>query len=82
MDTLTPTKTIRRVCLANPFLTFPQEEVEQSIPERFEQQVQRYPQRTAVKTRNHELTYTALNELWDGEARSQLADGRLVNPSE
>ena len=34
---------------------------EQSIPERFEQQVLWYPDRLAVKTRSQQLTYQELN---------------------
>ena len=43
------------------FALFPKEAVQQSIPDRFEQQVRRYPQRLAVKTGEHALTYEALN---------------------
>ena len=46
----------------NDFIEFRQEDVEQSIPDRFQQQVDKYPQRLAVKTRTHELTYDALNK--------------------
>jgi non-ribosomal peptide synthetase component F len=48
---------------------FPKEEIEQSIPARFEQQVRRYPKRLAVKTRSHALTYEALNR-----AANQVTD--------
>src|SRR5580765_5516694 len=43
------------------FVEFPKEEVEQSIPERFEKIVQMYPERLAVKTRTEILTYAELN---------------------
>ena len=43
------------------FVEFPMEEVEQSIPERFEKIVQMYPERLAVKTRTEILTYAELN---------------------
>jgi non-ribosomal peptide synthetase component F len=52
-------------CCVHPshtFVEFCKEEIEQSIPERFEQQVRRYPDRIAVKTRSQELTYEALNQ--------------------
>jgi amino acid adenylation domain-containing protein len=39
------------------FIEFKKEEVEQSIPERFEQMVDLYPDRLAVKTKNHTFTY-------------------------
>src|SRR5712692_1074509 len=40
---------------------------------RFEQQVRRYPDRLAVKTRYHELTYEALNAAANRVARTILA---------
>ena len=43
------------------FVEFGRDQIEQSIPARFEQQVDRYPSRLAVKTRRHEWTYAALN---------------------
>ena len=44
-----------------PFTAFRKEEIEQSIPERFEDQVRRHSQRLAIKTKEHELTYYELN---------------------
>jgi amino acid adenylation domain-containing protein len=38
-------------------------DTEQSVSERFEQQVQRYPRRLAVKTCNQQVTYDELNRL-------------------
>ena len=46
----------------NPFIEFKKDDVEQSIPARFEQMVEKYPDRLAVKDNNHELTYKALNQ--------------------
>ena len=43
------------------FIEFKKEEIEQSIPDRFEEQVRKNPQRLAVKTRLQELTYDELN---------------------
>jgi amino acid adenylation domain-containing protein len=43
------------------FEEFRKEEIEQSIPERFEQQVKRHGDRLAVKTPNHQLSYEELN---------------------
>jgi amino acid adenylation domain-containing protein len=54
------------------FVPFLREDVEQSIPERFEKQVARYPHHVAVKTRNKQLTYTNLNQ-----AANQLAQAIL-----
>ena len=39
------------------FVQFRREEIEQSMPDRFEDQVRRYPDRLAVKAGNHQLTY-------------------------
>src|ERR687893_1656246 len=63
----------RRVHLTNAFIRFEEEETEQSIPQRFEQQVGRYPDRLAVKTRSHQLTYAALNKVANRVARALLA---------
>jgi amino acid adenylation domain-containing protein len=57
-------QSIRNKCFhpEGEFILFKMEEVEQSISERFENTVRRYPNRAAVKTRNLELTYNELNE--------------------
>jgi amino acid adenylation domain-containing protein len=47
----------------NSFGVFPLEAVEQSLAERFEHQVQRYPEHIAVKSRLQSLTYAELNRL-------------------
>jgi amino acid adenylation domain-containing protein len=44
------------------FVEFPIEDVERSIPERFERIVRQYPDRIAVKTRDHQCTYDELNK--------------------
>ena len=54
------------------FVEFPKEEVEQSIPERFEKIVRLYPQRAAAKTRDHSFTYAALNQKANRIARAIL----------
>jgi amino acid adenylation domain-containing protein len=46
----------------NSFLSFAKPEIEQSIPDRFEQQVAKYPRRIAVRTMNRTLSYGELNE--------------------
>jgi amino acid adenylation domain-containing protein len=56
----------------NPFVEFKQEEIEQSIPARFEQQVKQHPQNVALKTRNHEWTYETLNRLANQVAQAIL----------
>jgi amino acid adenylation domain-containing protein len=45
------------------FKEFEKQDIEQSIIERFEQQVDRYPDRLAIKTENYKLTYGMLNNL-------------------
>jgi amino acid adenylation domain-containing protein len=44
------------------FEEFAKEEVEQSIPDRFEKIVKLYPDRVAIKEREQAVTYTELNE--------------------
>jgi amino acid adenylation domain-containing protein len=43
------------------FVEFPKEEIEQSIPERFERIVSKYPDRIAIKSGEKTLSYTQLN---------------------
>jgi len=43
------------------FIEFERGETEQSISDRFEKQVERFPDSLAIKTRNHRLTYRELN---------------------
>src|SRR5205807_305911 len=62
----------RRTGPTNPFLEFRKEKIEQSIPERFEQQVRRYPDRLAAKTRSEEIRYEALNAAANRVARAIL----------
>lgn len=54
---------IRAKCIhpTGTFLPFGLPAVDQSIPDRFEQQVSRYPDRLAVRTRHHAFTYAELN---------------------
>jgi len=48
---------------ANTFTTFARHEIEQSIPDRFESQVRKYPGHIAVKSRIHEWSYEELNRF-------------------
>jgi amino acid adenylation domain-containing protein len=57
------------------FEEFKGEEVEQSIPARFESIARRYPDRLAVKTEVHELSYQELNERANRLARTILDTG-------
>ncbi|MFY9550790.1 MAG: amino acid adenylation domain-containing protein [Thermoanaerobaculia bacterium] len=59
-----------RVGPSNPFLEFRKEEIEQSITERFEQQVRRYSSRIAVRTATHSWTYERLAHENDRVARA------------
>jgi amino acid adenylation domain-containing protein len=57
----------------NPFIEFKKEDVEQSIPARFEQMVKMYPDRMAVKAKGHEMTYRELNRAANQVAHEILA---------
>ncbi|WP_071191495.1 non-ribosomal peptide synthetase [Trichormus sp. NMC-1] len=48
-------------CPTNSFNEFPKQEIEQSIPARFEEQVKKYPHKIAIHTKNHQWTYQELN---------------------
>lgn len=63
---------IRAKCIhpSGTFIAFKQEEIEQSIPARFEQQVLTNPDRIAIKTRYSTLTYSALNQEANRIARA------------
>ena len=65
--------TRRRVHPTNPFTPIAIHEVEQSVPQRFEAQVSRYPDRLAVKTREHAWTYARLNQEANRLAHAILA---------
>lgn len=56
------------------FVEFPKEEIEQSIPERFEKIVRQFPDRVAVKTRNSTQTYDELNKAANRIARAILTE--------
>jgi amino acid adenylation domain-containing protein len=55
------------------FVEFKKDEVEQSIPERFEKIVQMYPDRIAVASTELRFTYTELNQVANRVARAILA---------
>ena len=63
----------RKIVPANPFVPFERTEIEQSIAERFEKQVAKYPERMAVKSRSCRLTYDELNRAANRVARAILA---------
>jgi amino acid adenylation domain-containing protein len=57
----------------NDFSEFRREEIEQSIAERFVQQVEKYPKRIAIKSKNHQWTYAELSIAVAGIAQSLLS---------
>jgi non-ribosomal peptide synthetase component F len=68
-------ESIRAECFhpSGTFVEFKQEEIEQSIPGRFEKIVRLHPGRMAVKARASSLTYAALNQ-----AANQIAHAILI----
>lgn len=58
----------------HPVEAFPREALAGSIPDRFEAIVRRYPDRLAVKTGPHALTYDALNQTANRLANLLLAE--------
>ena len=55
------------------FVRFEKEEIEQSIPERFEKIVRKYPDRIAVKTGSERVTYSQLNTMANRIAHAIVA---------
>ena len=55
------------------FIEFKKEEIEQSIPDRFEAQVRRNPDHLALKARDHAMTYDELNRAANRVAHAILA---------
>ena len=55
------------------FVEFAKEEIEQSIPERFEEIVRKFANRVAVKTSSSAVTYEELNARANGVAQALLA---------
>ncbi len=68
-------KAMRAKCFhpSGSFVEFNKEEIEQSVPKRFEKTVQTYPNRLAVKTENDPFTYAQLNR-----AANQIANALLA----
>ncbi|MGH9893977.1 MAG: AMP-binding protein, partial [bacterium] len=71
-------RAIRAKCFhpSGTFVDFKREEIEQSIPSRFEKIVAQYPDRIAVKTRTSTRTYDALNRAANWVAHAVLANTR------
>ncbi|MEG5094021.1 amino acid adenylation domain-containing protein [Microcoleus sp. B13-B4] len=49
------------VCPSNPFIEFRKQDIEQSIPARFQEQFRKNPHNIAVHTKNYHWTYSELN---------------------
>src|SRR5262245_37864150 len=64
---------MQRVQLTTPFTPSPREDVERSVPARFEHIVRLYPQRLAIKTSTHAITYAVLNQMANSVAHAILA---------
>jgi len=64
-----------RVRPANEFIEFRKEEIEQSISARFARQVEQYPNRLAVNSKNYKWTYEDLNTAVNRIAQSILGLG-------
>jgi len=57
----------------NRFVEFDKRDIEQSIPERFEQLVEKYPKNIAIKTENDKWTYEELNKTANKATKRILA---------
>jgi acyl carrier protein len=68
-------RAIRAKCFhpSGDFVEFKKEEIEQSIPERFEKIVRVFPDHMAVKSKNQTLTYGQLNKAANQVANAVLA---------
>jgi amino acid adenylation domain-containing protein len=62
-----------------PFNRFELVDIEQSVPDRFEQQVRKYPHQLAIKTPTEALTYSELNQIANRIART-IVDQRGSEP--
>lgn len=67
--------------MTNNFIKFEKEEINQSIPDRFERQVLKYPDRIALRTGKNQLSYAELNRGANGVARLVISlDGEKAEP--
>jgi acyl-CoA synthetase (AMP-forming)/AMP-acid ligase II len=58
--------------MSKEFQRFPEQETAQTIPQRFSQQVARFPDSTAVRTLSHSLSYLDLDRLSNQVANAVL----------
>ena len=76
LDNLPPEQEAIRAKCFHPngtFVEFKDEETEQFVPDRFQQQVHKFPLRLAVETRSHQFTYDELNKASNRLAHAILA---------
>ena len=75
---------IRAKCVhpSGVFVEFKKGEIEQSIPERFEQIVAKHPDLIAVKTKADALTYAELNQAANRVAHAILDQSELRRPDQ
>jgi non-ribosomal peptide synthetase component F len=75
---------IRAKCFhpSGAFVKISKDEIEQSIPDRFEKIVARYPDRIAVKTKADALTYAELNQAANRVAHAILDQSELRRPDQ
>jgi non-ribosomal peptide synthetase component F len=74
---LTPGQTALRAKCFHPtgtFIEFKPEEIDQSISDRFEDQVRKHSNRLAVKSGHNEFTYAELNQAANRIAHAILAE--------
>jgi len=74
------TTSTRRVSPANPFVAFPRDALEQSLANRFEEQVAANPSRLALHTKTSSLTYAQLNQAANGIAYRLLKQNADKDP--
>jgi amino acid adenylation domain-containing protein len=75
-DEMTSDSSARSKCFhpSGRFVAFEKHEIEQSIPQRFEEIVHRHPDRLAVKTKKHSFTFSELNSTANRLAQTILAE--------
>ena len=75
-------RAIRGKCFhpSGTFVEFSKEEVEQSIPERFEKAVRKFPNRIAIKTKDRGFNYDELNKSANRMAHEILNECGKSNP--
>jgi tyrocidine synthetase-3 len=69
-----------RVAPTNPYDEFPKQAIYQSTCRRFEETVEKYPHRTAVKTKKGDVTYDRLNRRANRVAHAVLDTGIRQSP--